>query len=202
MAYKRKKNYKKRSGRKRSFYRRYKPRAQIGYNDQLLTASISTAASAVFINNILAGGNYNQRIGQTMYMKRLWFRSVMTLGDAFNAFRFMIIYDKQPTGLLPTAADIFQSPASPITSLYAINNLQRFVIIRDRKIMIDTENPQMLYDFSMKIPKYASFSRYDTTGAGAITNCKNGALYVVIFSDSDIVPNPQAYIQVRIQFVS
>jgi len=100
----------------------------------------ATATNLILLNGIQTGTAFYNRIGSRVEMKNLQIKGNVEAGANNNdgaLLRFLIIYDRQPTGALPTVADILQDRSqagtSNTTGSSSINldNRDRFSIIRD-----------------------------------------------------------------------
>lgn len=99
----------------------------------------TTASNIVLLNGVQSGDAFYQRNGARITMRNLHIR-----GTVFNAatstvcgLRLLIVYDRQPTGGLPTIQDILQSRTQAgvaSTAAFSEINLdfrERFGILRD-----------------------------------------------------------------------
>jgi len=185
-----------------------------GYVDAVITSAPDSAGSVQHINIIPQGAAVTQRVGKKVVMTGLQVRGRITnttlTGGCVNA-ALIVIYDKRPTGALPTIATILAS-ASP----FSMNNDDgsgRFSIIRRWDITMNggnlattksqTSNSTVnLNDgggnwTDMKARPVVFTA---TAATGAIGTIEEGALYWVAITDSgastcDVVG------QVRVRFL-
>lgn len=208
-------SYKNKRRRYRSFKQSFKlvkavrrlAKRDIHYNDVTSAASVSTVPTVVLLNGIAAGDNLNNRNGNVIYNKSIQANFTYNNADSSNQYRTMIIYDQRPTGVLPTAAEIFEVPGDPINSLLKINNCDRFKILSDFYTATDTDDPVTWKSIkgksntaSMMIPKYAQYTRYDSTTNGLQANIVRGNIYLVLISDSNAVTHPTVSYYCRLRF--
>lgn len=109
----------------------------------------STPAFQV-MNLIRAGSSYFNRIGRKIHMKSFHMSgNIYLAGNATQQVEFIrisLVYDKQANGALPAFTDIFQDTdqagtnSSGVQSNLNLNNRDRFVLLRDMKLLCGT-NP-------------------------------------------------------------
>lgn len=209
--------YKNRRKRYRSFKASFKlvktvkrlVKRDIHYNDVTSTASVSTVPTVVLLNGVASGSNLNNRLGNVIYNRSLQAHFNYHNADTSNQFRTMVIYDQRPTGVLPTAAELFEVPGDPINSLLKINNCDRFKIITDFYTATDTDDEVTWKSIkgksntsSMMIPKFAQYTRFDATTSGGIANIVRGNLYLVLISDSNAITHPTVNYYCRLRFAA
>lgn len=106
-------------------------------------AAITSTANLILLNGIAQGTTDYTRVGSQIYNKQLELRlKVMctkspVAGDTGTTARIAVVWDKQPTGALPTYADIFTcetaagTAVSDIFSFPNTTNEKRFCILKD-----------------------------------------------------------------------
>lgn len=148
--------------------------------------ALDTSGSVTLLNTIAQGASVNQRVGKKVLLKALQFRG--NLGNnstaTVNDIAFMIVYDKRPTGALPTITDILAS-----ASVNAMNNdanAGRFTIIKrwDDILLGNATAPANYTDSMYKacdyyLPLKGLPTVYKAAGTGAIGDIEEGALYLV-----------------------
>lgn len=156
---------------------------ETGYVDLAISSGFTTSGSIVLLATIAQGTSVQQRVGKKAMYKSIQFRGQAAAGTTatINDCAMMIVYDKRPTGSLPTVADVLDS-ASP----YAMNNdtnSGRFVILmrKDFNLVGNTTTPSTglemrSMDFYKKCAKAVVFK---AAGTGAIGDIEEGALYLV-----------------------
>lgn len=181
-------------------------------NDTDIPDTTNTNASIVCVNLVQAGsGSYN-RIGRKIKMKslrifgNLYFDYGLqgTTNNIVGATaRILVVYDRQPSGTLPTFATICGhtdqsgNEASGVFDPIRYDNMSRFKILRDVKI---DSNPQQLpaTGGSENIVSYShSFDEFidlrgletvyaSTTNPATIADLSSGALYVIFRANRNL----------------
>lgn len=111
--------------------------------DGLILATL--APQFRLLNGIQEGSSFYNRIGRKIAMKSLHFTGYIHRGGGFGGeqgdfIRWMLIYDRQANGALPTAADLLTNYDQQGTTLsnalsgLNLNNADRFVVLRDKRI--------------------------------------------------------------------
>jgi len=101
--------------------------------------SLPATNSMVLLNGVQTGAGFFNRVGSRIEMKNLHIRGLIkNLATAIqDQGRLIIVYDRQPTGALPTIADLLQSrdqtgaATNPGTAEINLDNRDRFAILRD-----------------------------------------------------------------------
>ena len=96
----------------------------------LLRTTCSTRRGVTLLNTVAQGAAVTQRVGKKIVMKGLQCRGNLQNGSTANSndVAFMIVYDKRPTGALPTVSDILVSASSSAMNNDA--NTGRFSILK------------------------------------------------------------------------
>lgn len=131
---------------------------------------------AVLLNDTTSGNGPSGRLGRsfTMTSLQLRYNLARTGSNGPSQARIVVIYDKQPTGALPVALDIFSSD----TSVSPINlaNSERFIVIMDE--LTDSFQSTSLNISGNRFRKIGLSSIWTTGGTG-ITGVKTGAVYLI-----------------------
>lgn len=143
-----------------------------------------------------------------------------TILDSAN-FRYLIVYDKQPNGVLPSKAEILRyqladgSEAGIWDGMLAYDNMERFVILKDETMTVQVPPLQQIfqYDTTVDPPKiiqavYPKMTRERHVDVYLKLNLKTnfksesqlrniadlstGALYLVLIKEPNIVQNSVA----------
>lgn len=102
------------------------------------TSNFSTVGVVTPLNVCVQGPDINQRIGRRYCLKSLQLRGYIsavsqTAGDpAYSLDRALLVYDRQPNGVLPNASDILINMSTGTlnaTTFVNLNNSKRFVIL-------------------------------------------------------------------------
>ena len=147
---------------------------------------LDTTGSVTLLNTVAQGAAVTQRVGKKIVMKGLQCRGNLQNGSTANSndVAFMIVYDKRPTGALPTVSDILVSASSSAMNNDA--NTGRFSILkRHDDILIGnltaaanwTEATVKSCDWWLDLKSTPVV--YKAAGTGAIGDIEEGALYLV-----------------------
>lgn len=158
-----------------------------GYVDlSVADYALDTTGSVTLLNTVAQGAAVTQRVGKKIVMKGLQCRgnSFNNSTATFNDVAYMIVYDKRPTGALPTVSDILVS-VSP-TAMNNDANAGRFSILkRFDGLMIGnlatagekTDCVALSQDWWLDLKSKEVV--YKAAGTGAIGDIEQGALYLV-----------------------
>lgn len=176
----------------------YRPPAKEGelkWVDTSNAQDIDTTSSFVLLNGTTRGSDAEaQRIGRNIKLKSVqWnyrIRPDGTNGLVFNAIRFMIVYDRDPNGVLPSVSDLLVSSGDPC-SLLNMANKDRFIVLHS----------ELFTDFDFAIPgattpaapntackvfsgykKLNLKTTYNSGNAGTIADIQHGAVYALAIS--------------------
>jgi len=149
---------------------------------QLLYTSWNVSNSyIVLLNGVATGTDYNTRIGREVTMRSTYQRMFISDPTNIQQVRCMLVYDKQPTGVLPAITDILEY--NDANSPNNLNNRDRFTIISDK---VYTTSPQGTeIRFVKKYKKLRTVTTYNNTGNG-IADISTGALYFVAFAFNNV----------------
>ena len=177
-----------RSGFKSNFFRLQRAyKNELGYVD--LAAAVypfDTTGSVTLLNTIPQGAAVTQRVGKKVMLKGLQCRGAMTnnTNGVTNDVAFMIVYDKRPTGALPTVTDILVSARAD--SMNNDANAGRFSILkRFDGVLLGNVNAAANYldsmykDCDFWLDLKGKPTTFKAAGTGAIGDIEEGALYLV-----------------------
>lgn len=153
--------------------------------------SLSDGGSITLLNEVPQGAGVSERVGKKITLKSLQFRGrALNNSDAvINDVAVVIVYDKRPTGSLPSLTDIFNQ-----ANTYSLNkddNSGRFRILKrwDASLAGNTspdasgdyasltETTGVTCDFFLPIQMLPT--TYKSAGTGGIGDIEEGALYLV-----------------------
>lgn len=148
--------------------------------------ALDLTGSVTLLNPVPQGAGVTQRVGKKIIMKGLQCRGNLQNGSTANSndVAFLIVYDKRPTGALPSVSDILVSAASVAMNNDA--NAGRFSILkRHDDILIGnltaaanyTEAAVKSCDWWLDLKSKPVV--YKAAGTGAIGDIEEGALYLV-----------------------
>lgn len=153
------------------------------------TYALDTTGSITLIATIAQGASVNQRIGKKCVLRSLQCRGNMYGNAAVTAtdVAYMIVYDKRPTGSLPTIADVLVS-VSP-QSMNNDNNASRFSILkRVDEIIVGSAANQYTAKSAYGADWYLNLRglpmTFNAAGTGAIGDIDEGALYLITVGGS------------------
>lgn len=194
------------------------PRSRSGEKktcDRFLTNfQVNNAGAFYLLNGIQEGASFYNRVGRRIQMQsvRLLANYDVTgtgtgAGTGNNEYhRIMIIYDRQPNGNFPVAADIlltYNDAGATQTTCWSglnMNNSERFQVLADiRNYMPDnastgTENyTAAIFDYKkseVNIDRYIRLNGAEThykssTNPAAIGDIASGALYLFVLGNQD-----------------
>lgn len=164
---------------------------ETGYFDTAVTAyGLDSTGSVTLLNPVPQGSTVSQRVGKKIVMRGLMCRGRIFNNDAalLNDLAYMIIYDKRPTGSLPSITDILVS-ISP-SSMNNDNNSGRFETLKrvDDVLIGNTSGTGSTYpsltectakDQTWYLPLKDRVVVYKALGTGAIADIEEGALYLI-----------------------
>jgi len=160
---------------------------ETGYVDLALAGyPLDTTGSVTLLNTVAQGVAVTQRVGKKILMKGLQVRGLSQNGSTatINDCAYMIVYDKRPTGALPTITDILVSISS--FSMNNDNNSGRFSILKREDFVLlgnsaaaanQTDLMAKSEDWWLDLKKREVV--YKAAATGAIGDIEQGALYLV-----------------------
>lgn len=180
-----KRDYSARYAAKTKYGRKFASPKETGYHDVgSTTYDMSTSGSILHLNVVPQGTTVISRVGKKYMLKSIQFRGRSIAGSATTVAdgAYMIVYDKRPTGSLPSITDILVSVNSE--SFNNDSNSPRFQILKrvDRiftgnSSTITTDGCAHTEDFFLKLRNLPVVCKFGT--AGTIGEISDGALYMV-----------------------
>lgn len=161
-----------------------------------LTNTGAGSTHTMLINGLIPGTDRFNRIGRRINVKKLSIRgfihtSAVAPAVIDDVFRIAVIWDEQPTGVLPTLQDLWQDVSvSGVTTASVMshnneNNSARFRTLRTITIPINQEAQGMDQDpavkrsfIKMNIPMN-HITQYNAGVAGTLADIQTGAIYFV-----------------------
>ncbi|AXQ65411.1 MAG: coat protein [Circular genetic element sp.] len=151
---------------------------------------LDTTGSVTLLNTVAQGASVNQRVGKKIIMKGLQCRGRLMNEPTgvYNDVAYMIVYDKRPTGSLPTLTEILVDANSYSMNLDA--NAGRFRILKrvDETLLGNTSltgavanalTDRTSCDATWWLDLKSAPVTYKAAGTGAIGDIEEGALYLV-----------------------
>lgn len=174
-------------------------------------ASTNTNTGCAVLNVVTPGNGSWNRVGRKISMKSLRFRGAVeavcdnggvpgTVAARGVVVRIVIVYDKQPSGVLPTFADIFghtsqlgSEISNPIDGL-RYDNMSRFRVLRDKIIVINPVDNPIASDAGVVTKRYfdefVDLKGLETVFKGESSPCtisdiSSGGLYMFVRKDAN-----------------
>jgi len=180
---------------------------ETGYFDQQISTNL--AADDVFvllINDISQGAGTVQRVGKKITLRSLQLRGkIQPVDDTTTPcqFNYMIVYDKRPTGTLPSYTDILEENES--YALTKADNEGRFTILKRRTDWIIGGTGELtsksFFSEEWFLPMKNMPVVYKSLGTGGIGDIEQGALYFVAFGSNLAVNGGQMTARTRLRFM-
>lgn len=174
--------------------------------------SSATATAVVCPVPLIGAGFYNRLGNRTRGVSlQITGRLIPSLGNASTSAaqlcRIMVIYDRQANGALPAIGTILgdtvasgTTGAPGPTSGLNVNNRDRFMVLRDRKVMLptlgvdgatlDTNVITSTNDIGKGGLNYQEFIKlkgletcYNTTAAGTVADISAGSFFFLIYNE-------------------
>lgn len=154
----------------------------------------NTNADIYQLNAIDAGTNGYNRVGRKIRYLSLRVKGVASLTGftRSNVLRMVVVWDKQPSGVLPTYSQIFgQTEATgaitqTLTSQVRYDQMDRFKILRDKVMPMNiqcapasSETYAMWVEYDEYINMKGLESVYNDGTSGTISDLNSGAIYLV-----------------------
>lgn len=158
---------------------------ELGYVDVANTAyACDSTGTVTLLNTVAQGAAVTQRVGKKIAMKGLQCRGNIRANAAttFTDSAILIVFDKRPTGALPTITDILVSVST--NSMNNDANAGRFSILKrvDQVILGNTTTPTTgmeAFDADWWLDLKGREVVYKAAATGAIGDIEQGALYLV-----------------------
>lgn len=170
---------------------------------------MDTTGTVTVLNSIDEGTGVSQRVGRKVCMKSVQLRGKVVPVDGVTSAvmgRIMLVWDKQPNGVLATIANILSAATSE--SYINLDNRERFVVLMDKHYGIgyyNTTATTAVADNTIKVVnKYKRLPQgtdviFDGTGGG-IADINTGALLLVTIGDQVAGDGAVAALVTRIRY--
>lgn len=167
----------------------------------LSNTQISTTPLIIPLNLMHQGTDDNNRIGKEVTLHSLKFNGGIVLSavrdNTYDHLRYLIIYDRQPNGVLPVIGDILKTidlngaTSTNVFSHKNEDNRDRFLFLRDQRIGIPDDSQGALHPgvsclaspfpgtINDYIPLKGLITKY-LSDSGTIASISTGALYFVM----------------------
>lgn len=167
-----------------------------------VAANLGISLGAPFIQRLTTlaqGTDENNRVGNSALLKDLNLRISIIPNyttDPYNLIRYVIFVDKQQSGTPPTTAQLFTN-AGNIDSPFNRNYTDRFVIIKDKRLIISQQGDQQ--QVFQKIYKKLDFHCRWIGSSSGNADAGNNQLYIAAVS-TQVLNLPLFYIYSRVNF--
>jgi len=165
---------------------------ETGYVDSNLVHNMDSSATLQLLNTIPQGAATTQRVGKKARMKSLQIRGHIRVSNSTDTHHgaVILIYDKRPTGSLPTPTDVLLTHTAD--SLNNDQNAPRFRILRRWDFSFCGSVTNGMTDSSMVIlDEFVKLKNlpvvYKAAGTGGIGDIEQGALYILTTGDPGTV---------------
>lgn len=195
-------------------------------SDQIIK-QVSTTATFDLLNGVQEGASFYNRIGRRTHMKSVHVTGQVVPNGSNGAgvseyLRCMLVYDRQPNGNFPAIADILLdygndgTTATTSLSKMNLNNVERFAILRDQRVMIinNADSSQLQANGQSLMGGNQNFINWyvplkdlethykSTTNPAAIGDIATGALYMVTFGNVAVATSAyQLQYNARLRFI-
>jgi len=162
-------------------------------------SNFTVAGTFTPLNVPINGAEQYQRVGRRITLRSLSIKGFVNFGATTvqDLARIIVVYDAQPNAALPVLADILQNSnaglATTNLSFHNLNNRDRFIFLKDYKVMLPavTVAAGVLTNEAIPDPIYHTFNidweiplrRMETTfnavNGGTIADVTTGSLLLV-----------------------
>lgn len=198
-----KKSYKKRIFKKRipkrvNYLPHDKAKTEKKFYDVVAVLDCNTTPAITLLNGLSTGTDVSSRIGNRINLKSVQVDCIVYSNTNINPAktRFMLVYDKNPNGVLPVIGvsatsgilDNRLTTGAPFTSIDTqeflnLANKDRYVVLMDKVITIEPQSLTTPFRKAFrKYKKISSYTQYSATTAG-IATINQGALYFIAMGD-------------------
>lgn len=156
--------------------------------------------------SISAGQTQYTRIGAEILLKYVSVQGIAKLQGSFavnpsNTVRVIAFIDRQEvTGVSPNLGSLLETVGSTIAPFTRYNrqNVGRFQVLRDFKLLLNTQNPQRMFKINLSFKKMHKV-RYQ---ANAALDVIRGSVWLAFVSDAPIVSDNKPTVEgtVRVGF--
>lgn len=166
----------------------------------IIGQTINSAGAIFHINIAEEGLGPGNRIGRQALWVSAQSQMNFTIGAAAtipSVIKVWLILDKQPQTNVITLDDFLNQPAAATVSSRNLDNINRFKVMWTAKFHLQVFIPSVEKKF---FKSFRFKSRYNAAG-GMIAQMENGALYVIMVSDTPLANLPMVDFQTRCRFV-
>jgi len=157
---------------------------ETGYVDVAVASyALDTTGSVTLLNTVAQGAGVTQRVGKKVCLKSLQCRGFVVNNSTatYNDCAVLIIYDKRPTGALPTVSDILVSANA--TAMNNDANSGRFEVLKRVDFELLGNSTQITEAYAKSADFYLDLKMrpeiFKAAATGAIGDIEQGAVYLV-----------------------
>lgn len=167
------------------------------YDTNTSAEVLTSTGFFVGLNNISQGDTVNSRDGNSMRMKSLQCDGSLVRGSVDANVNLVWILDLQPTNGIPTLSTVFDTVAGDVTcSLRNLSNRSRFMILKEERVFLTSNNPHYLIDYYRKLDAKVFFSDATST----YTSVRKNGLFFLAYT-SVAANGPTLNCKNRIRFI-
>jgi len=168
--------------------------------NQPSTTGVGAISDYIPLNTCQQGPALGQRNGQKIRMKSLQLNISFVIDPSGLVgattgyfFRWMLLYDKQANGALPSNAQLFYNTTAGETYESPLNiaGSKRYTILADRTVGVNvaggSTNASTQHSVRRKFNLRNKTVTYNSGNAGNITDINTGALHLVMMCDAFII---------------
>lgn len=170
---------------------------EVKYQDINYGSTVSSIGTFELLNGITQGDGAGNREGLSITMKSVQVSGNFVVQDAYNELRAMLVLDTESHGSTPTLADLLEYTGSPVNSMISRVNRQRFVVLAQKIVTVDTNRPNVRFNLFRKLNHNVE---YNATGNTAVS-IQKGTLWLVMVSDSSVSSHPAIAVYSRLRYV-
>lgn len=167
---------------------------------QFSSTSVPSTGTINCLNGLMQGDDYNRRSGRQVRFKSLQWRCTLNKHNSAVASRIRVIFfiDKDPREIQCSTSDILETSVfSGIDSMRKLDGRKRFVILKDKTFLLNTDTPERSYTGYMKLDMKTV---YDASTTGDISDIYSNSLHVLFLGD-ETVNQPTYTLGTRLRFV-
>jgi len=168
--------------------------------DAVATQNPSTTATTVLLNGLQKGDDYNNRDGRQVRWKsiQMYLRTQLHASATQSTMRVIVFIDKQSSESSATGAGLLDlTTASAVDAFRNLSNRKRFVVLMDKRVVVNTDFPEKVTKWYKKIDMKTI---YDDGDAGTVADITTNAIYALYCSDE--ATNVPAVVQnFRLRFI-
>lgn len=171
--------------------------------DTYVSPSVTTSGSLTLLNGLAKGDTLSTRTGRSVLFKSLQIsiQAVINGSATTSRCRAIVFIDKQVNATTPTIAELLDtSTASALMAMRNLNWRKRFVILKDKSFVLDSDQHPEIIINKFLYKKMGMHTIYDDSDAGTVADISSNALYIMLVSD-EAVNAPGITVQARVRYL-